>query len=172
MSNKTGQPSRKPERDGGQISQFLTFEVSREIYGINILRVKEIIDYGSVTQVPMVSGFIAGVINLRGSVVPIIDLALRFSKKPSEKTKRSGIVIVELLSEDKTTEIGVTIDLVNEVVDIPVNEIEPAPSFGTKIRSDFISGMGKTKQGLLVLLDTQAILSIEELSAMECKEVA
>jgi len=152
MSNKTSQPSRKPERDGGQNSQFLTFEVSREIYGINILRVKEIIDYGS--------------------VVPIIDLALRFSKKPSEKTKRSGIVIVELLSEDKTTEIGVTIDLVNEVVDIPVNEIEPAPSFGTKIRSDFISGMGKTKQGLLVLLDTQAILSIEELSAMECKEVA
>jgi purine-binding chemotaxis protein CheW len=146
--------------------QFLTFQLNEEEYGISILNIKEIVDYGHVTKVPMMTDFIAGVINLRGSVVPIVDLALRFSKKPSVRTKRSSIVILEIEHESKKLEIGVTVDVVNEVLDILPNEIEVTPSFGTKIRTDFISGMGKVEGQLLVLLNIHNILDINELSAV------
>jgi len=146
------------------VTQFLTFKLNAEVYGINILNIKEIIDYGNVTQVPMMPEFIAGVINLRGSVVPVVDLALRFSEKPSKRTKRSSIVIIELECEEQKLEIGITVDVVNEVLDLLSNEIKPTPSFGTKIRTDFISGMGKVDDQLLVLLDIENILSIAELS--------
>jgi len=142
----------------------LTFELNAEVYGINILNIKEIIDFGNLTRVPMMPEFIAGVINLRGSVVPVVDLALRFLEKPSPRTKRSSIVILELEHESQKLEIGITVDVVNEVLDILSNDIETAPSFGTKIRTDFISGMGKVSNQLLVLLDVETILSIDELS--------
>jgi len=147
-------------------SQFLTFVLNDETYGIDILNIKELIDYGKVTRVPMMPGFIAGVINLRGSVVPVIDLAVRFAEESAQKTKRSSIVILELNDEDKT-EIGITVDVVNEVLSISGSDVEPAPSFGTKIRTDFISGMGKVDGQLLVLLEIKNILSIEELSIIE-----
>ena len=150
---------------GENITQFLTFILNTEVYGINILNIREIIDYGNITRVPMMPGFVAGVINLRGSVVPVVDLALRFSEKSSERTKRSSIVILEVEYEEQKLEVGITVDVVNEVLDIPLSEIEPAPSFGTKIRTDFISGMGKVNDQLLVLLDIENILSVAELSA-------
>ena len=149
---------------GEKVTQFLTFVLNDEVYGINILNIKEIIDYGNVTKVPMTPDFIAGVINLRGSVVPVIDLAIRFSKPTSTKTKRSSVVILDLEHEGEDLEIGITVDVVNEVLDIVSGEIEPSPSFGTKIRTDFISGMGKVNNQLLVLLDIENILSIDELS--------
>jgi len=151
---------------GENITQFLTFILNTEVYGINILNIREIIDYGNITRVPMMPGFVAGVINLRGSVVPVVDLALRFSEKPSERTKRSSIVILEVEYEEQKLEVGITVDEVNEVLDISLTEIEPAPSFGTKIRTDFISGMGKVNDQLLVLLDIENILSVDELSAV------
>jgi len=149
---------------GDSVTQFLTFVLNTDVYGINILHIKEIIDYGKITRVPMMPGFIAGVINLRGSVVPVIDLALRFAEQPSERTKRSSIVILEVRYEEQKLEVGITVDVVNEVLDILLSEIEPAPSFGTKIRTDFISGMGKVNDQLLVLLDVANILSIDEIS--------
>jgi purine-binding chemotaxis protein CheW len=149
------------------ITQFLTFELNSDVYGIEILNIKEIIDHGNITRVPMMPDFIAGVINLRGSVVPVVDLALRFSEKPSERTKRSSIVILDTQSMGEKLEIGITVDVVNEVLDISVNDIEAAPSFGTKIRTDFISGMGKVEDQLLVLLDMENILCIEELSVVD-----
>jgi len=152
---------------GGDGCQFLTFELNGEAYGIDILNIREIIDYGHITRVPMMPAFIAGVINLRGSVVPVVDLARRFSEIPSERTKRSSIVILEVEYEEQKLEIGITVDVVNEVIGILSNEIEPAPPFGTKIRTDFISGMGKVDDQLLVLLDTRVILSVAELSAIE-----
>lgn len=148
-------------------AQFLTFVLNNEVYGINILNIKEIIDYGNITKVPMMPEFIAGVINLRGNVVPVVDLALRFSQKPSVRTKRSSVVILDLKHEEQALEIGITVDAVNEVLDILSSEIEPSPSFGTKIRTDFISGMGKVNDQLLVLLDIGSILSIEELSVID-----
>ena len=150
-----------------KVAQFLTFQLNEEEYGISILNIKEIVDYGHITKVPMMPDFIAGVINLRGSVVPIVDLAFRFSEEPSARTKRSSIVIFEAEYESKKMEIGITVDVVNEVLDIYPNEIEVTPSFGTKIRTDFISGMGKVEGQLLVLLNIKKILDIEELSAVE-----
>jgi len=149
-----------------QIVQFLTFQLNEEEYGISILNIKEIVDYGHITKVPMMTDFIAGVINLRGSVVPVVDLALRFSEEPSVRTKRSSIVILEAEYESKKIEIGITVDVVNEVLDISPKEIEVTPSFGTKIRTDFISGMGKVEGQLLVLLNIDKILDIDELSAV------
>jgi purine-binding chemotaxis protein CheW len=149
------------------VIQFLKFELSNEVYGINILNIKEIIDFGNITPVPMMPSFIAGVVNLRGSVVPVVDLALRFGKKKSAITKRTSVVIVEVKDEDGALEIGITVDEVNEVLDISSDEINPTPSFGTKIRTDFISGMGKVNDKLLVLLDVDTILSIDELSRLD-----
>ncbi|VAW64920.1 Positive regulator of CheA protein activity (CheW) [hydrothermal vent metagenome] len=149
------------------VTQYLTFILNNEIYGINILNIKEIIDFGNIARVPMMPKFIAGVINLRGSVVPVVDLALRFANKPSKRTRRSSIIILEVKNDEQVLEIGITVDVVNEVLDILVGEIEQAPSFGTKIRTDFISGMGKVDDQLLVLLDIENILSVDELSAIE-----
>ena len=151
----------------GSVAQFLTFELNSDIYGINILDIREIIDFGNITRVPMMSEFIAGVINLRGNVVPVVDLALRFSDLPSARTKRSSIVILDVEYEGQKLEIGITVDVVNEVLDVSLSDIEPTPSFGTKIRTDFISGMGKIDGHLLILLDIENILSVEELSIVE-----
>ncbi|HED33321.1 MAG TPA: chemotaxis protein CheW [Gammaproteobacteria bacterium] len=166
MNNQLHRQNTSQEASGEDIVQFLTFILNTDVYGINILNIKEIIDYGNVTRVPLMPEFIAGVINLRGSVVPVVDLALRFSMQTSEITKRSSIVILEIKCEDQKMEIGVTVDVVNEVLDILSSEIESAPMFGTKIRTDFISGMGKLDGELLVLLDIENILSLDEISVM------
>lgn len=149
---------------GDSIKQFLTFNVSGERYAIDIVHIKEIIEQGHITKVPMSPDFIAGVVNLRGSVVPVIDLAKRFEKKPEEQSKKSSIVILEVKYEGDSLEIGITVDLVNEVLDVRHSDIELAPSFGTKIRTDFIDGMGKIENGLLTILDINTVLSIDELS--------
>jgi len=165
MQAQTAQQSSDDDISARNLTQYLTFVLNDETYGIDILKIREIIDYGNITKVPMMPGYIAGVINLRGSVVPVVDLALRFSENMSTKTKRSSIVIIEILDdEQQKLEIGVTVDVVNEVLDISTADIEPAPSFGTKIRTDFISGMGKVNNKMLVLLNTDNILAIEELS--------
>jgi purine-binding chemotaxis protein CheW len=153
------------ERSGKNRTQFLTFDLAGKSYGIDILNIKEIIEHGNITRVPMTQNFLAGVINLRGNVVPVVDLALRFSQARSKHTRKSGIVILELKNEEGSLEIGVTVDLVNEVLEVSDTEVKSAPSFGTNIRSDFISGIVKLDERLLVLLDIEQILSIDELSA-------
>jgi len=148
----------------GSVSQFLTFLLGGETYGINILDIREIIEYGGITSVPMMPDFIAGVINLRGAVVPVIDLASRFDDSKTVVSKRTSIIIAEVENEDLKLEVGVIVDVVNEVLNISDKDIEPAPAFGTKIRTDFISGMGKVGEDLLVLLEVRKVLSIEELA--------
>ena len=108
------------ENHNGDSRQFLTFQLAGEVYAIDILHIREIIEYGNLTQVPMVPDFIAGVINLRGSVVPVIDLGTRFGNSVTEITKRTSIVIIEIADGDKMLEIGVTVDIVNEVLEIAV----------------------------------------------------
>jgi purine-binding chemotaxis protein CheW len=129
-----------------------------------ILNIKEIIEYGEVTEVPMTPEFISGVINLRGKVVPVIDLSQRFSGFSTEKTKRTSIIILEVKNDDLRIEIGVTVDIVNEVLDIHPSEIEPTPSLGEQIEINFISGMAKVDGELLILLNIENILSIEDFS--------
>ncbi|HEC18526.1 MAG TPA: chemotaxis protein CheW [Gammaproteobacteria bacterium] len=148
-------------------NQFLTFTLGGEVYAIEILSIREIIDYGNLTTVPMMPAFIRGVINLRGSVVPVVDLAARFDGEPAGITKRTGIIIIEIPDGETTLNIGAIVDGVNEVLEIPPGDIEPAPSFGARIRTDFIKGMGKVDGKFLVLLDVANVLSIDELSLLD-----
>ncbi len=144
--------------------QYLTFMLGGKDYGLEILNIKEIIEYGDVTEMPMTPDFISGVINLRGSVVPVIDLSNRFIGHSVERTKRTSIIILEVTNDDLKIEIGVTVDMVIEVLDIQASEIEPAPSLGNHIQTDFINGMAKVDGKFLILLDIENVLSIDELS--------
>ena len=144
--------------------QYLTFQLAGEVYGIGILSIKEILEFGELTPVPMMPDTIRGVINLRGSVVPVIDLAMRIGKVKVELTKKTCIVILEVQHEEDIVDIGIVVDAVNEVLEIPPAEIEPAPNFGAKIRTDFIAGMGKLQNKFVVLLNIAQVLSVEELA--------
>ncbi|HXE37962.1 MAG TPA: chemotaxis protein CheW [Azonexus sp.] len=147
-------------------AQYLTFSLSGEMFGVGILNVKEIIEYGNLTEIPMMPAFIRGVINLRGSVVPVIDLSARFGGKSTEVGRRTCIVIVEVPDEDTRHDIGIIVDAVSEVLEIPASEIEPPPSFGAKIRADFIFGMGKVAGKFVILLDINKVLSVEEIAML------
>ncbi|MFA6014787.1 MAG: chemotaxis protein CheW [Gallionellaceae bacterium] len=149
-----------------QQRQYLTFMLNSEIFAIGILRIKEIIEYGNLTEVPRMPGFIRGVINLRGAVVPVIDLGARFGKQAATVGRRTCIVIIEVEHEGEQQVVGVMVDAVNEVLDIPATEIEPAPSFGAKIRSDFIRGMGKVDGKFVIILNVDHVLSLDEMSSL------
>jgi purine-binding chemotaxis protein CheW len=147
--------------------QYLTFLLSGEMFAIAILNIKEIIEYGNLTEVPMMPGFIRGVINLRGSVVPVVDLSARFGRNRTEVSRRTCIVIIEVECGDETKQdIGVVVDSVSEVLEIPRSEIEPPPAFGAKIRVDFIHGMGKVNGKFVIILDANKVLSVDELSRL------
>lgn len=147
-------------------AQYLTFLLGSEMFAIDILGIKEIIEYGNLTAVPMMPDFIRGVINLRGAVVPVVDLSARFGRAASEVTRRSCIVIIEAESDGEKQDIGVVVDSVSEVLEIPEAEIEPAPSFGAKIRTDFIKGMGKVKDKFVIILDANKVLSVDEMAML------
>lgn len=146
--------------------QYLTFQLRGEVYAIDILHIKEIIGYGQVTQIPMVPEFIRGVINLRGRVVPVLDLSARFGRQVTAAGRRTCIVIVEVASAGEHQDIGVMVDAVNEVLEIPITEIEPPPSFGAAIRTDFIEGMGKINGRFIVILNVTHVLSVDELAML------
>ena len=147
-------------------SQYLTFSLAGEMFAVGILNVKEIIEYGHLTEIPMMPTFIRGVINLRGSVVPVIDLAARFGGKPTEIGRRTCIVILEVIDQDMRSDVGIMVDAVSEVLEIPGDEIEPPPSFGARIRADFISGMGKVAGRFVIILNISKVLSIEEIAML------
>ncbi|HEY0465694.1 MAG TPA: chemotaxis protein CheW [Polyangiaceae bacterium] len=144
-------------------SQYLTFMLDKEMFAIGILAIKEIIEYHNLTAVPMMPDWIRGVINLRGAVVPVLDLAVRFGKRSCPVTKRTCIVIAEVGATGQRQVVGVIVDAVNQVLSIAAHEIEPPPAFGTKIRTDFIHGMGKVDERFVILLDVDHVLSIDDL---------
>lgn len=150
----------------GEANQYLTFALAGEMYAVGILNVKEIIEYGNLTEIPMMPAFVRGVINLRGAVVPVIDLAARFGGKASSIQRRTCIVIVEMAQEDGKQDLGIMVDAVSEVLEIPGSEIEPPPAFGARIRADFIAGMGKVNQKFVIILDIQRVLSVDEMAAI------
>jgi purine-binding chemotaxis protein CheW len=143
-------------------TQYLTFMLGGEVFAIGILVIKEIIEYSGLTSVPMMPDFIRGVINLRGAVVPVMDLMARFGKLARPLTKRTCIVIAEIDTGDEQQVIGVIVDAVNAVVEIAPFEIEPAPSFGARIHSEFIEGMGKVDGGFIILLNVNRVLSSDQ----------
>ena len=147
--------------------QFLTFVSASETYGINILAIKEILEFGDLTHVPMMPDYVRGVMNLRGSVVPVIDLSARLGNDVTPSSKKTCIVIVEVNHDGEVLDIGVVVDAVNEVIEIPAENIEAPPPFGANIRTDFIGGMGRIDDKFVVLLNVGNVLSIEELSMLE-----
>lgn len=147
--------------------QYLTFMLGGETFAIGILAIKEIIEYGNLTEVPMMPDYIRGVINLRGSVVPVVDLSARFGRKSAEISRRTCIVIIEVETDQETQVVGVVVDAVNEVLEIPEDQIEPPPAFGAKIRTDFIRGMGKMDGRFVIILNVDKVLSIDDLALLE-----
>jgi len=147
--------------------QYLTFMLGTEMFAIGILGIKEIIEYGNLTVVPMMPAFVRGVINLRGAVVPVVDLSARFGRPNSATTRRSCVVIIEASTADgQAQDIGLLVDTVSAVMDIPASQIEPPPSFGAKIRADFISGMAKVDGKFVIVLEVGQVLSIDEMSRL------
>jgi len=146
------------------VQQYLSFMMGGKTYGLEITDIKEILQYGDLTEVPMTPDFISGVINLRGSVVPVLDLSLRFAGKASVLSKRTSIIILEIKNEDLRIVVGLTVDMVNEVLDIAPADIEPSPSLGKQIQTNFIKGMAKVNGKLLVLLTIEKVLTVDELS--------
>jgi purine-binding chemotaxis protein CheW len=142
------------------------------MFAVGILNVKEIIEYGNLTEIPMMPAFIRGVINLRGSVVPVIDLSARFGGSQTEVGRRTCIVIVEVEDDEAKHDIGIMVDAVSEVLDIPGSEIEPPPAFGAKIRADFIFGMGKVAGKFVIILNINKVLSVEEIALLTGSEAA
>ena len=147
--------------------QYLTFMLGEEMFAIGILSIREIIEYGFVTDVPMTPPFIRGVLNLRGAVVPVVDLAVRFGRQARENSKRTCIVIVDIEADNGSQQqMGVVVDAVNEVLEIADGDIEPPPEFGARIRNDFIKSMGKIDGKFVVILDLNRVLSVEEVAVI------
>jgi purine-binding chemotaxis protein CheW len=149
-----------------QLQQYLTFQVGKEKLAIGILDVNEIIEISNVTRVPMTPDYISGVINLRGNVVPVIDLSARLGHQVSELSKRSCIVLVEVEANDESQIIGMLVDQVNEILEIPEENIQPAPDFGSDIRTEFIQAMGRVGDDFIILLAINRVLSVAELAQL------
>lgn len=146
--------------------QYLTFTLGGEMFAVAILNVKEIIEFGSLTEIPMTPRFIRGVINLRGAVVPVIDLACRFGGKRTTVSRRTCVVIIELEEDEHKHDIGVMVDAVSEVLEVAASDIEPPPAFGARIRADFISGMGKINGRFVIILNVGKVLSANEIAEL------
>jgi purine-binding chemotaxis protein CheW len=147
-------------------AQFLSFMLGPDMFAIGILAVREILEYAGVTPVPQMPPSISGVINLRGTAVPVLDLARRLERVPSALSKRTCIIVVEVEGDDGPFVIGILVDAVNAVLDIPAAEIEPAPSFGAQVRADLLHGIGKVNGRFVLLLDVQHVVSAIHLTEL------
>ena len=155
--------SAQADREG----KYLTFSLAGEEYGIGILKIKEIIGMMPITTVPQTPEFVKGVINLRGKVIPVIDLRLKFGMEKAEYTERTCIIVVELKSQAADILIGVVVDSVSEVLNIKADDVEDTPTFGTRLNTDYILGMAMMEGGVKILLDIDRVLSEEEVVLLE-----
>jgi purine-binding chemotaxis protein CheW len=154
------------------LQQYLTFLLADEEYAINIQRVKEIIEYTTVTKVPKVPQCIRGVINLRGNVVPVVDLTVRFGLEERLVNKTTCIVIVEVEQDSERTVMGVIADAVNQVIDLAPEDIEQPPAFGTRVRLEYLFGMGKLGKKFALILNIDSVLSNAELLTVSTLQAA
>lgn len=149
----------------GQSNQYLTFKLDDEVFALDICKVREVLDFTEVTRVPQVPEFMRGVINLRGSVVPVVDMRLKFGMPKMKKTVNTCIIIVEIDMDGETTVLGALADSVQEVLGLELEQIEPAPKIGTRLRTEFIRGMGKQDDRFVIILDIDKVFSSDELVA-------
>ncbi len=150
-----------------EVRQYLTFKLDGEVFALDVGKVREILDYTNITKVPQTPDFMKGVINLRGSVVPVVDMRLKFGIPSQEKTVDTCIVVVEINIDGETTILGALVDSVQEVFELEPSQIEPAPRIGTKLRTDFILGMGKRDDQFVIILDIDKVFSCEELDTVQ-----
>jgi len=147
--------------------KYLTFTLANEDYGLEILKVREIIGMMDITQVPQTPEYVKGVINLRGRVIPVLDLRLKFGLEAAEYGERTCIIVVEVQSEVGPVQMGVVVDSVSEVLNINGDDIEPPPSFGSRLKTQFILGIAKAKGTIKILLDIDRVLTSEEMAGLE-----
>jgi purine-binding chemotaxis protein CheW len=153
-----------------ETTQYLTFRLEDEIFALDISKVREVLDFTGITKVPRTPEFMRGVINLRGSVVPVVDMRLKFGMSKTERTVNTCIIIVEISVDGDTTVLGALADSVQEVIDLGPEQIEPAPRIGTRLRTEFIRGMGKRDDQFVIILDIDKIFSADELSIVQDAE--
>lgn len=146
--------------------QYLTFCIGSEKFGMALGQTREVIEYGNITQVPLMPSFLSGVINLRGEVVPVIDLAVRLGRPPIEIRRRTCIIIVEMMHDGQEFILGLLADSVYEVLELSADSVEPAPAFGANLRAEFILGIAKQGEDFIVLLDADRTLSLRELAKL------
>ncbi len=146
--------------------QYLTFQLGEEVFAIDVSRVREILEFTTITKVPKTPDYMRGVINLRGSVVPVLDMRLKFGMTKTEKKVDTCIIVVEVLFENETIIIGSLVDSVQEVFELEPDQIEPAPKIGIQLKTEFIKGMGKRDDRFIIILDTDKVFNAEELNAV------
>lgn len=151
--------------------QYLTFQLAEEIFGVDVSHVREILEFNTVTKVPKTPDYMRGVINLRGSVVPVLDMRLKFGMTMTEKTVNTCIIVVEVSFDGETTIIGALVDSVDEVFELEPDQIEPAPHIGMQLKTEFIKGMGKRDEKFIIILDIDKVFSSEELAAAQGAEM-
>ncbi|MFN3532675.1 MAG: chemotaxis protein CheW [Candidatus Brocadia sp.] len=154
-----------------EIAQYLTFTLDSEVFAINISKVREVLDFTTITKVPRTPEFLRGVINLRGSVVPVVDMRLKFGMPKAERTVKTSVVIMEIALDGETTVLGALVDSVREVLDLEPGQIEPAPRIGTRLRTEFIKGMGKRDDQFIIILDIDKVFSLDELALVQSTAV-
>ncbi|HIJ76216.1 MAG TPA: chemotaxis protein CheW [Deltaproteobacteria bacterium] len=147
-----------------ETTQYLTFKLAGEVFALDISKVREVMDFTKVTKVPQTPDFMLGVINLRGSVVPVVDMRLKFGMTMTEKSVNTCIIIVEIELDGETTVLGALADSVQEVMDLDPDQIEPAPRIGTRLNTKFIKGMGKRDKQFIIILDIDKVFSLDELA--------
>lgn len=159
------------ETETANTTQYLSFLLDNEIFAMEIKKVREVLDYTTVTQIPQMPDFMRGVINLRGSVVPVIDLRLKFNLTRTEQTIDTCIIITEVMIAGQSIIIGNLADSVQEVFDLPMDMIEPSPKIGSQINTEFLKGMGKKGEDFVLILDINRIFSEEDAKAMDVKHI-
>jgi purine-binding chemotaxis protein CheW len=153
-----------------ETTQYLTFELDDEVFALDIGKVREVLDFSTITRVPRTPGFMRGVINLRGSVVPVVDLRLKFGMSKTERTVNTCIIIVEVAVDGETAVLGALADSVQEVLDLSPDHIEPAPKIGTRLNTAFIKGMGKRDSKFIIILDIDKVFSTSELALVQATQ--
>jgi purine-binding chemotaxis protein CheW len=148
-------------------TQYLTYKLADEVFALDIGKVREVLDFTTVTKVPRTPEFMRGVINLRGSVVPVVDLRLKFGMPKTEKTVDTCVIITEVTVDNETAVLGALADSVQEVLDLEADHIEPAPKIGTRLRTEFIKGMGKHNGNFIIILDIDRVFSAEDLALVQ-----
>ena len=158
-----------PTRTGAAVAleasaQYLTFLLADGVFAMDIATVREIIQHGQMTTVPLMPSFVRGVMNLRGAVVPVIDLQARLGKPPATVGKKTCVVIFDAQRDNERVELGLMVDAVSEVIEIPASQIEPAPQFGSAVKREFIKGMGKVDGKFVIILDPEKALNVDEMA--------